>query len=100
MPKLTSTQRKHLRQQAHHLEPVVLIGKQGVNDLVIRTIVEALDARELIKLRFNDHKDSKRELLDEIERRTGCETAGTVGHVAILYKRHSEEEKRKIELPE
>ena len=99
MPPLTSSQRKHLRQMAHHLDPAVLIGKQGVTDLVVRSIVEALEARELIKIKFNDHKDQKKELMGEIEGRTGGETAGIVGHVAILFKRQDDEEKRRIELP-
>ncbi len=99
MPKLTSAQRKYLCQIAHHVDPAVLIGKQGVTDLVVRTVAEALAARELIKIKFNDHKDDKRALLDELERRTGAETAGVIGHVAILFKRQDDEEKRRIEFP-
>ncbi len=99
MQPLTSAQRKFLRAQAHHLEPLVLIGKQGVTDMVVRTVSDALEARELIKVKFNEFKDGKGPLIDEIEQRTGSQVAGVVGHVAIFYRWQPDDEKRKIELP-
>ncbi len=99
MPKLTSAQRNFLRGLAHHLDPVVLVGKQGVSDMLVKAVVAALEAHELIKVRFNEFKEEKRKLTDEIARRTGCEAVGLIGHVAILYRPHPDKEKRKIELP-
>ena len=100
MATLTSGQRKFLRSRAQHLDPVILIGKQGVTDALVRAASEALDAHELIKIRFNDFKDEKRALAEQIAFRTASEIVGTIGHVAILYRRHPEEDKRKIELPD
>lgn len=100
MPELSSAQRKYLRAQAHHLDPVILIGKQGLSDMVVRAVADALEAHELIKVRFNEFKDDKGELIDQIVQRTNCAVAGKIGHVAILYKRQSNPEKRKIQLPE
>ncbi|MFM1918955.1 MAG: hypothetical protein RLZZ303_589 [Candidatus Hydrogenedentota bacterium] len=96
---LTSAQRKQLRTLAHHLEPIVLVGKQGVSDALVRSAADALDAHELVKLKFNEHKDEKRTLLDEIALRTGAEVVGLVGHVATLYKWQADDTKRKINLP-
>ena len=98
MPELSSSQRKQLRTMAHHLEPAVLIGKQGITDMLMRAIAESLEAHELIKVRFNDFKTSKDALSEEIVRRTGAERVGMVGHVLILDRRHPEPEKRRIEL--
>ncbi|MCC6145303.1 MAG: YhbY family RNA-binding protein [Candidatus Hydrogenedentes bacterium] len=100
MPALNSQQRKYLRAQAHHLDALVIIGKQGVTDGLVRSVAEVLDAHELLKIRFNEFKDQKDELLDEITRRTGADLVGIIGHVAILYRQHPDEEKRKIVLPE
>ena len=100
MIELTSAQRKYLRQLGHHLDPVIIVGKQGVTDMVVRAVTEALEHHELIKIRFNEFKDEKRELTDEIERRTGCHVAGMIGHVALLYKQNPDEEKRKIVFPD
>jgi RNA-binding protein len=99
MTELTSAQRKYLRQVGHHLDPLVIIGKQGVTDMVVRAITEVLEHHELVKIRFNEFKDEKRALTDEIERRTGSHVAGMIGHVALLYKQQPDEEKRKIVFP-
>jgi len=99
MQTLTSAQRKFLRGLAHHLDPVVLVGKQGVSDMLVRATLEALEAHELIKIRFNEFKDEKKKLTEEIARRTGAEIAGMIGHVAILFRPHPDPEKRKITLP-
>jgi RNA-binding protein len=97
---LTSGQRKFLRSQAHHLEPVVIIGKQGVTDTLLKAVSDALAAHELIKIRFNEFKDEKTALTERIATETGSEIAGTIGHVLILYREHPDEEKRKIVLPD
>ena len=99
MPDLTSAQRKYLRRLAHHIEPLVLIGKQGVTDNVIRSVADNIRVHELIKVKFNDFKDKKDELTEEIVRRTGAEIVGRVGHVLILYRENPEEDERRIELP-
>jgi RNA-binding protein len=100
MLELSSSQRKYLRSLAHHLDPVVLVGKQGVTDMLVRSALQALEAHELIKIRFNEFKDQKRVLADEITRRVGGHIAGIIGHVAIVYRPHPDPEKRKIALPE
>jgi RNA-binding protein len=95
---MTSQQRKQLRGLAHHLDPVVMIGKQGLTDGLIVAAAKALDAHELIKVRFLEFKDEKRGLTDQLAAATSSEIAGIIGHVAILYKQHPDPESRKIEL--
>ncbi len=96
MTELTSAQRKYLRKVGHHLDPVVIIGKQGVTDMLVRAVTQALESHELVKIRFNEFKDEKRSLAEEIERRTASIIAGTIGHIVLLYKQHPDEDKRKI----
>lgn len=98
MSTLTSGQRKGLRSLAHHLHPAVLIGRQGVTDTVIGAVDRELDVNELIKIRFNEHKEAKKELTAEIVERTNSHLAGIIGHVAILYRQHKDPEKREIKL--
>lgn len=99
MGPLTSAQRKYLRSQAHHLDTAVIVDKQGVTDTLIRAVSDALEAHELIKVRFNESKDQKQELAEEIARRTESNIAGIIGHVAILYRQNPDEERRRLELP-
>jgi len=95
---MTSQQRKQLRGLAHHLEPVVMIGKQGLTDGIVAATVKALDAHELIKVRFLDFKDEKHGLTEQLAAATASEVAGVIGHIAILYREHPDPDKRKIEL--
>ena len=59
MEELTSLQRKHLRGLAQALDAVVLVGKQGVTENLVRAVDAALEAHELVKIRFNEFKDEK-----------------------------------------
>ena len=99
MDKLSSFQRKFLKGQAHSLEPVILVGKQGVTSSLIKTTDNALNDHELIKVKFVDLKDQKKALIEEISKKTGSEVVGTIGHVAILFRPNADKEKRKIVLP-
>lgn len=96
---LTSSQRKFLRGEAHHLDPIVLIGKSGVTESLIGAAASALEAHELLKVRFNDFKDQKQDLAREIEEKTGSELCGMIGHVAIFFRQNPDPDKRKIVLP-
>jgi RNA-binding protein len=97
---LQSFQRDFLRKLAHPLSPVVYVGKEGLSDTLVGAIGKAIAARELIKVKFNDHKDKKREIMEQVVERTGAELVGIVGHVATLYREHADPDRRKIHLPE
>ena len=83
---------------AHNQKPVVLVGKNGISDTLIESINVALEARELIKIKFVDLKDQKKELIDEIEAKTKSNVVGMIGNIATVYRQQEDEEKRKIEI--
>ena len=95
-------QKKYLRGLAHGFKPVVLIGRSGLTAALTASIEEALDRHELIKIKFNDFKDSeaKDHIIEALETETGCTAVGRIGHTAILFRQHEDPEKRKIKLPE
>ena len=95
---LTSKQRKYLRSQAHHLKPVVLIGKLALNDSVLKSINQSLERHELIKIKFNDHKSSKEMLIKDINKSLNSGTVGMIGNIAIIYKQNEEIDKRRYAL--
>ncbi|MCP4688379.1 MAG: YhbY family RNA-binding protein [Desulfobacterales bacterium] len=101
MNKLKGFQKKYLRGLAHGLKPVVFIGKSGVTDTVVDSVDAALLRHELIKVKYVDFKEKeiKKSMAETIEARTNCEIAGMIGHMAILYRRCADPEKRKITLP-
>ena len=98
MNKLTSSERSFLRSQAHHLEPVVLIGKNGVSIGTIDAVNKALNARELIKIKFREFKDNKQAISDEIAASANCHVVGMIGHTIILFRQNSDPEKQNIRL--
>lgn len=96
---LTGSQRKYLRGLAHSLKPLVQVGKGGVTSALLAAVNQALDEHELIKIKFVDFKEEKKELSEEIGRKTKSEKVGMIGNVAVFYRRHAEPEKRKIRSP-
>jgi RNA-binding protein len=97
-----SSQRKYLRGLAHKLKPVVFVGQKGVTATLGKAIEEALDAHELIKVKFVEFKEKvhKTAITARIETETGAVLAGIIGHTAIFYRPHRDPEKRRIQLPQ
>ena len=60
---------------------------------------EALIAHELIKVKFMDFRDQKRELTEQLAAASGSALVGMIGNIAILYRQQQEPQKRKIALP-
>jgi RNA-binding protein len=98
---LKGSQKKYLRGLAHNLNPAAVVGRNGVTETLIREIDQALEAGELIKVKFNDfkEKDQKNSLTLEIAEATRSHVAGMIGHVVILYRQNTDREKQQIKLP-
>lgn len=98
MADLTTRQRQHLKGLAHHLNPVVHVGKDGLSDPVRRQIREALERHELIKVKLTDAAPmDKHEAADELPAAVGAFHVQTIGKTIVLYRPHPE--KPRIELP-
>ena len=100
MNNLSSLQRSYLRSQAHHLEPVVLIGKHGITDGTIESIDRVLEARELIKIKFREFKDEKLSLSEKITELTNSQVVGVIGHTLIIFRQNPDSDKRQIHIPQ
>jgi RNA-binding protein len=99
MKHLNNTQKQYLRRLAHDLRPAVQIGKNGLTDQIHSTINHELNAHELIKIKFMDFKEEKRELTEELAQASNGTLIGLIGNIAILYREQSDPEKRQIKLP-
>lgn len=97
MIELTADQRRFLRAQAHHLNPTVMIGNQGLTGAVIREIARSLDAHELVKIRvLGDSREVRASLFDDICNQLDCAAVQMIGKLLIVYRPGAEP---KIELP-
>lgn len=95
---LTNQEKKQLKRLAHHLKPVVMVGKNGVSESLLGSVDDALESHELIKMKFVDNKSEKHQLSDEIAAQTDSSLVGVVGNVAILFRENPRPELRKIDL--
>ncbi len=94
---LTSKQRAYLRSLAVHIDTIFQIGKGGINPNMTEQISNALEARELIKLRVLDNSDySARDAAEEIAEIVNAEVVVTLGTRFVLYRESKKH--KKIEL--
>ena len=97
---LTRKQRRYLAREAHHLDPVVMIGRAGATSAVTKAVSEALEHHELIKVKFQRFKDEKRSVAEAVAAETDSVLVQIVGNIAVLYRRQQNPERRRISLPQ
>ena len=86
-PVLTNAQKKHLRSLGHELDPVVLVGKEGLSETLIASTLAALKTHELIKVKAGQNAPLEREeMAAELSRRTGAALVQQIGRVVLLYR--------------
>ena len=88
MIQLSSKERDFLRKLAHNLDPIVRIGKDGIDENVINSIAEVVKKRELIKVKILQNSSVKfdREMGDEIARGTKSIFVDKIGNILIFFK--------------
>jgi RNA-binding protein len=96
MIELTSRQRKVLEKAAQPLSPLVLIGGAGVTEEQIKQIQTVIKSHELIKVKFNEFKEEKKELSISIAEQTDSTLVRIIGNVVILYKEAEKPADRKF----
>ena len=95
---LTTKQRQFLKGLAHPLSPVVRVGKGGATAAVVTETQKSLEAHELIKVRIEaEESAARKEIAATLASATDAQLVGTVGKIAILYRKR--DEKPKIKLP-
>jgi len=85
-PELSNSEKRALKARAQLLEPVVKLGHAGMSDAFLRGLDSALTLHGLVKMKFTDFKDQKRELAPQIAEKTGSTLVMQVGNVAVFYR--------------
>lgn len=84
---LNSHQRKDKRADAHHLDPVVLIGGEGLTPAVIRETDAALNAHGLIKVRvFSDERATRETMFATLADQLGAAPIQHIGKLLVLWR--------------
>ncbi|XOQ37336.1 MAG: ribosome assembly RNA-binding protein YhbY [Lactococcus sp.] len=95
---LTGKQKRYLRAEAHHLTPIVQIGKGGLTNEIKTSIRKALDARELIKVAILQNSDADiNDVAEEIEEMS-FDVVQKIGRILVVFKVAEKRENRKLSL--
>ena len=96
---LSSKQRAQLRGLANSIDTILIIGKDGIGDNLVKQADDALEARELIKGRVLENSMlSPREAAEQLAPLTRSEVVQVIGTKFVLYRQNTNIAKRKIEL--
>lgn len=96
---LSGKQVRQLRSLAHHLNPIIHIGKSDITDALVKETEAALENRELIKCAVQDGSDLEtREAADMLAERTNADVVQVIGHRFSLYRESSRDDIEKIKL--
>ncbi|MFD1850212.1 ribosome assembly RNA-binding protein YhbY [Oceanobacillus bengalensis] len=95
---LTGKQKRFLRSEAHHLKPIFQVGKEGVNDNMIKQIGEALEKREILKVSILQNcMEDKDIVAEQLSEGTESEIVQIIGNNIVLYKESTEH--KHLQLP-
>jgi len=95
---ITSKQRAYLRGLGQSCPAIMQIGKGGISENLIKTVSDALEARELVKLTVLENSgEDPRAVLDALCEALGAEGVACVGRKIVLYR--ESKDKKTIELP-
>ncbi len=86
MDALTNAQVRELKARAQRLKAMVKIGKDGLSPRFLAALDEALKHNELLKVKFDDFKEQKKELTPQLAEKTGSHLVTRVGNVVVLYR--------------
>lgn len=92
---------RHLRGLGHHLDPTVMIGREGITENLVKSAEAVLLFHELIKVKIQENCPlGKEEAAEALARKTKSKIAQIIGRTFLLYRENREKpEDKKIQLP-
>ncbi len=83
---LTNAQIRALKARAQRLKTILKIGKDGISPQFLAALDDALRHHELVKVKFDEFKDQKKELSPQLAEKSGSRLVTRVGNVVVLYR--------------
>ena len=91
---LTGKQKSFLRSMGMTMDPVVMIGKEGVTPTVVQSAAEVIKKRELIKVRvLQNCMEEPKDAITTLAERTDANLVQVIGHNGLLFKRNFDKPK-------
>ena len=95
--KLRGKQKRFLRAQANHLQPIFAVGKEGLTQNWVDQLDGALDRRELIKVNILQNSDvTPKEVQHFIQSQTEIQVVQIIGRVLVLFKVSANKDAREL----
>lgn len=95
---MTTKQRAKLRSMGSTMDPILHIGKDGINDNLCKQAWDALEARELIKVTVQKNAPTTaREACEELCERVHAEPVQVIGSRFVIYRQARENSKIRLE---
>ncbi len=86
-PELSGAQRRELRGLAHHLNPIVNVGMQGVTEALVAQLNQALYDHELVKVKVVGTYDGEiDDVAKDLTKATSAACVQQIGHILLFYK--------------
>jgi RNA-binding protein len=93
---LNNAQIRKLKGMAQRMDATLKVGKNGLSPGFIETVNQELERHELVKIKFSEFKEQKKELAPQLAEKTASHLVTLLGNVLVLYRANPQEEKRKI----
>ena len=95
---MTSARRAFLRSQSQTIGSVVMVGRDGLSENVVSALDDALDCHELVKVRFQAHKDEVQSISRELEERSASALVSVTGFTAVFFRESRNPDNRHYDL--
>lgn len=95
--KLTKKQQKFLKGVAHNINPMIIIGANGVTDSLMKELDGTLEHHELLKIKMAAaEREDRKAIVEFILKETGAELVQSIGKTCVIYRKSQDSE---FELP-
>jgi len=97
---LKGRERAELRAAAHHLDPTVHVGQQGLTPTLITSLDDALRTRELVKVKLGKTDDAKpKDIANSLALATNSAVVQVIGRTATLFRENPDMERKRGDPP-
>ena len=91
---MNSKDRAYLRSLANTIEPIFQVGKSGINDNLVKQVIDALEARELIKITvLETAPEDAKQVAEKLANNTNSTVVQVLGRKITLYRKRTKDSK-------
>lgn len=88
---LSNTQKRFLKGIAHGLNPVILIGANGLTEGLMKELEKSLAHHELLKIKIaSAEREDRKEIIETIVNTTQSQLVQSIGKVVVIYRQAKE----------